>query len=1051
MKKRILSIIMVLAMMAGLSPAIAGLWIEPAAASNNNESISAAFSENLELKALPTKLDEYCGAWNGNSDSLDNGRFANDRVIVRVSGGIVQAFSFGSFFGVEIDCIDDLMTLEPQTGQGIFSASMTDSLKVLTLKNKSRSAVVEAVAKLSLTPGIVYAEPDYIVSTSEVIPNDTHFSTPSMWGMRKICAPDAWTINTGSKDVVVAVIDTGIDFRHPDLAANIWRNPGEIEGDGIDNDGNGFIDDIRGWSFMWGDESNNRTLDLNGHGSHVAGIIGAVGGNGIGTAGVNWNVSIMTLRALMNFGEGFTSDLIKAIDYARIMQVPIINNSYGGSEYSQAQKDAIDNTDALFVVAAGNNATNNDSTPTYPASYDCSNIITVAATTYDDSLTSFSNYGATSVHIAAPGENIFSTTPVGAYSVLSGTSMATPYVTGAAALVLAENPTMTTQQLKARLLESVDKVPALAGKVSSGGRLNVHRALDLNVPASPPYIPTFPPEPPPFAGFAGGNGSNSDPYKVSTPIQLSAVRDYPDQHFIQINDIDMTFDTQNPNGIFYDETMGWEPIEYFSGTYNGDRHIITGLKIGRMTSGSGLFAINYGWIMNLGLEDNDIVVAQGGSIAGINAGTIVNCYNTGRVTGFGGYVSGIAGGGEITNCYNTGEISEVSDYVAIVGGISSIAGKIVNCYNTGSVCSPYAPDHRPGGIASYGFESQGNLVKNCYNTGLVTTPYGFGYGAVMSYNADGDTVENSYCLGLFGGSVGTVLTDYQMRQRSSFINWDFINVWGRNSTINDGYPVLRIFYNGTPSDLDGSDDLCFECGQDPCVCDSDGDPDAKKVPADKAGGDNGNISLGDATDTTNTLIMEVEAETSVPAPKQWVNPFTDVHESDWFYEAVKYALQTGLVAGTSDTAFSPQVKLTRGMMVMILWNHDGKPQSGNAAFVDVPDGAWYTDAVSWAAANGIVAGYGNENFGPGDEITREQMSVMLHNYMKFLEAELPNKRTGSFTDDAQISSWAKEAVAIMYAAEILNGKGGNMFDPQGKATRAEVVTMMRNFVESIGF
>jgi len=1084
---------------------------------------------------LPTKLGGYFGAWNGDTDSSGAGGFASDRVIARVSGGIAQAFSARSYFGVEIDSIDGLMTLEPQRGQRTFPASPADNLIILTLKDKGRDAVMEAVAILNNTPGVVYAEPDYIVSASNVIPNDTHFDAPNMWGLKKIFAPDAWAINTGSKNVVVAVIDTGIDFRHPDLAANIWRNPGEIEGDGIDNDGNGFTDDIRGWSFTWGEESNNGTLDLNGHGSHVAGIIGAAGDNGVGTVGVNWSVSLMTLRAVMNTGDSFTSDIIKAIDYARLMQAPIINNSYGGVEYSQAHKDAIDNTDALFVVAAGNKATNNDSAPVYPASYGCPNIITVAATTFDDSLAPFSNYGAASVHIAAPGDSILSTTPVGTYGILSGTSMATAYVTGAAALVLADNPSMTAQQLKARLLESADQVPALAGKVSSGGRLNVHRALDLNAPESTPYIPVFPEGPPPFTGFAGGNGSFGDPYKVSTPVQLNAVRDYPDKHFIQINDIDMTYDTRDPNGIFYNETMGWKPIEYITGTYNGDGHIIAGLKIGRMNSGAGLFAINYGWIMNLGLQDNDIVFAQGGSIAGNNFGTIANCYNTGRVTGFGGYVSGIAGGGEITNCYNTGEISEVSDYVAIVGGISSTAGKITDCYNTGSVCSPHAADHRPGGIASYGFISKGHLVKYCYNTGIVTTPNGFGYGAVVCYDVDGGIVENSYCLGLYGGSVGTVLTDSQMKQRLSFIDWDFTSIWGRNPDINNGYPILRIFNNGAPSDLDGSEDPCSECGQTPCVCDSGDSQDAQKVAADKAaltwdvikgansgqasvtanltlpasgasgaaitwatsdpscisaagtvarppagspdktvkltatiksgsvsdtvtftltvpaqaGGANENISAGYMTELADITITEPEDEAPIPASQLWINPFIDVHESDWFYDAVKYAHQTGLVAGTSATTFNPQDILTRGMMVMILWNHDGKPESGSVAFVDVPDGAWYTDAVNWAAANGIAAGYGNEYFGPGDGITREQMSVMLHNYAKFIEAELPNKRAGSFIDDIKISPWAKEAVDAMYAAQILNGKGENMFDPQGKATRAEVVTMMRNFIWEI--
>jgi hypothetical protein len=210
--------------------------------------------------------------------------------------------------------------------------------------------------------------------------------------------------------------------------------------------------------------------------------------------------------------------------------------------------------------------------------------------------------------------------------------------------------------------------------------------------------------------------------------------------------------------------------------------------------------------------------------------------------------------------------------------------------------------------------------------------------------------------------------------------------------------------------------------------------------------ENSDVPDGENNDNT-TQPTDPDAEQSIP-PKEI--PFVDVREDDWFYEAVKYAQQRNLVAGTSATTFSPQATVTRAMMVTILWNHAGQPQMGSTVFTDVPDGRWYSDAVNWAAANGVVAGVGNNRYAPSEEITREQMAVMLYNYSKFLDAELPNKRTGLFVDEAQISYWAKEAVATMFAAEILNGKGQNNFDPQGRATRAEVVAMMRNFLESIG-
>lgn len=203
------------------------------------------------------------------------------------------------------------------------------------------------------------------------------------------------------------------------------------------------------------------------------------------------------------------------------------------------------------------------------------------------------------------------------------------------------------------------------------------------------------------------------------------------------------------------------------------------------------------------------------------------------------------------------------------------------------------------------------------------------------------------------------------------------------------------------------------------------------------------------TVNANFTIAVGEDETYTPIQESWLNPFIDVREGDWFYEAVKYSHQKGLITGTSPSTFSPHVRLTRGMMATILWNYAGKPQTGNTVFTDVANNTWYTDAINWAAINGIVSGYGNSLFGPNDEITREQMAVMLYNYTKFIEVDLPQKRIGIFVDDAQISTWAKESVDFMYAADIINGKGNNDFDPQGRATRAEVAVMMRNFMEII--
>ncbi|GBF56099.1 alkaline phosphatase [Microcystis sp. 0824] len=276
---------------------------------------------------------------------------------------------------------------------------------------------------------------------------------------------------------MIGVIDTGVDYNHQDLVGNIWTNPGEIAGDGIDNDGNGYIDDIRGWDFAYND---NNPSDVNGHGTHVSGTIAGKGNNGVGVTGVAWNAKIMPLKFLNDQGSGSTSNAILAINYATAKGVKLTNNSWGGGGYSQALYDAINaagQAGALFIAAAGNDAKNTDTSPSYPASYNLANIISVASTTRTDALSSFSNYGLTSVDLGAPGSEIYSTTPNNTYSTYSGTSMASPHVAGAAALLWSQNPTWTAQQVKDALMNTGDPLASLAGKTVSGKRLNVFNAL----------------------------------------------------------------------------------------------------------------------------------------------------------------------------------------------------------------------------------------------------------------------------------------------------------------------------------------------------------------------------------------------------------------------------------------------------------------------------------------------------------------------------------------------------------------------------------------------
>ncbi len=389
--------------------------------------------------------------------------------------------------------------------------AFTNSLNSVTLKKFSiigaeliqisGMTVEQAVNQLKDDPRIEYAEPNYIFQLAAV-PNDPYFS--NLWGMQNtgqtwgtpdadIDAEKAWDISIGDS-VIIGVMDTGVDSAHVDLMGNIWTNPGEIPNNSIDDDGNGYIDDIHGWDFVNGDNNPDDVID--GHGTHVSGTIAAKGNNGIGVVGVCWSAKIMALKICE--GGCYLSSAISALEYAAEMGAKLTSNSWGGTTYSTALKNAIDSTGAhgmLCIAAAHNQRRDNDVTPIYPASYNLDNIIAVAATDHNDSLanelTWGSNYGLTTVDLAAPGVNILSTVPPAVYgsdyAYFSGTSMATPHVSGTAALIWSKYPTLTHLQVKERIMNSVDPIRALAGKCVTGGRLNAYRAI-----AEPDSLPPSP-------------------------------------------------------------------------------------------------------------------------------------------------------------------------------------------------------------------------------------------------------------------------------------------------------------------------------------------------------------------------------------------------------------------------------------------------------------------------------------------------------------------------------------------------------------------------------
>ncbi len=364
---------------------------------------------------------------------------------------------------------------------------------------RGQARIADAIATLSADGAVDFVEPNWVLQHAAVS-NDTYYTNGSLWGMYSATstpanqfgsgAANAWTSGTDCSDVVVGIIDEGYMHTHTDLAANAFKNPLDSTFDGVDNDGNGYVDDVYGWDFAG---NNNSVFDgvADDHGTHVAGTIGAVGGNGAGVAGVCWSVKLMGAKFLGAQG-GSTANAILAVDYFTDLKldqglnIVATNNSWGGGGFSQALLDAINRAaaaDILFIAAAGNSGANNDTTASYPSNYNAPNVVAVAALQSNGALASYSQYGATTVDIGAPGSAIMSTVPtssgrgkkatvVSGYASYSGTSMATPHVTGAAALYAARHPTATMADIKAALLDGTS-TPSLQGKTLTGDRLNV--------------------------------------------------------------------------------------------------------------------------------------------------------------------------------------------------------------------------------------------------------------------------------------------------------------------------------------------------------------------------------------------------------------------------------------------------------------------------------------------------------------------------------------------------------------------------------------------------
>lgn len=454
MKRGLISVILSLILVSNIFNAGVNALEQGASASNNVQAVQSA-SYNYNSSTKEKIMSKF-------KVSRQSRSYKKDEIIVKYK--------------------PDLSTFSLQEVEKKHSVNTKKKMKngISVAKfDSSKHSMVEMLNNLNSDPAVEYAEPNYLLKLNASPSIEPYFSY--MWGLKNSGTPGidinietVWNTLTGNANVVVGIIDSGIDYNHEDLKDSVWVNAAEIPNNGIDDDNDGYIDDYKGWDFY---NNDNKPYDDNGHGSHVSGII-AASNNGKGVVGIAPNVKIIPMKVGDSNGYLYDSGIIEAINYGVSKGVKIFNCSFGGGDYSAAQYDTMKNSNALFVAAAGNEGLNNDVSEVYPANYNLPNIISVASIDKYGNMSSFSNYGALNVDIAAPGTEILSTVPNNGYAYMSGTSMAAPFVTGVAALMLSKNVTLSSLQIKDYILKNAYKLPALNGKVVTEGLLNAKLAIE---------------------------------------------------------------------------------------------------------------------------------------------------------------------------------------------------------------------------------------------------------------------------------------------------------------------------------------------------------------------------------------------------------------------------------------------------------------------------------------------------------------------------------------------------------------------------------------------
>ncbi|MDD4835067.1 MAG: S8 family serine peptidase [Lutispora sp.] len=915
--------------------------------------------------------------------------YKTSEIIVKFKDG-VQAHEMSSF----------------ASGKGFWikKSFQDEGIKVYGLR--SGMSVDSAIKSLMRSDLVEYAQPNYIYRPM-IVPNDSHFN--ELWGLNNtgqkiigqagaadvdINAPEAWDIIQGIGDIVVAVIDEGVYIDHPDLQSSIWVNTGEIPDNGIDDDGNGYIDDVNGWDFYNNDKTVFDKLDGDTHGTHVTGII-AASADDKGVLGVAPNVKIMPLKFLGSLG-GSTSDAIAAIKYAKDNGAHIVNCSWGGDPGDGediALKEAIEASGLLFAVAAGNEGNNNDNLPVYPASFDCENIIAVAAVDNKGNKPSFSNYGAASVDVVAPGWNILSTMysvggteaitvtdAVYGYDYLNGTSMAAPHVSGIAALLLSKNPDLASSQIKAAIMSTVKPLGSLNGKTVTGGIADAYGALKAIAPAKP---------------------SNLSSVKSGSSVSLTW------------------------SGI-----KSGDFKEYIVERKTGSGNYIELSKTSDNSYTNSSIDIYSAYGYRIKAVDNWGNISDASNEASVSAVAPPSPPSSGGSTGSSGSSGGGGGGGSSSASISTPTVSKPADSVDSdiskqLGSTSDMVDVNASSSNNVESASVSFDNLSKLAKAKRNLSIRGNNVVFEIPSGAFDTEelksYLLSSKAYISIRAQKLIGTNGDSLTNVGGSIfeftATAKDGSKDKNIESFgkkikvsIKIDSIDVdkYGRNKL-----GVYRY------------------------------DDKAQKW-----------NYIGGTYDSLSGAIVFRTDHFSKYAVMTYSKDYDDV-EGHWAKSDIDVLVSRHIAEGRSDR-FEPNEYMTRAelvrMLVKVLMqmpDRSVKLSDGSSIpFKDVSvvgDELLYIDT---AVKEGIIKGFDDGTFRPKNSVSRDEIASMIARIMN-LKIDYDILDT-SLKDKEQISAWAAKDVAAVYQKGIITGDSEGNFNGKRPVTRAEAVVTVKRMMDSMG-